>query len=115
MCATHTILPKSLNFELPENAMDDVVYSGGFADVLRCRCGGQEVAVKALRLQGLNLEETKKVSRSWRISLHLPICELIVRFVEVLQGGDHLEIPPTCERVGASGGDHDRESIRHGF
>ena len=44
--------------------MDGVIYSGGFADVMKCKCSGQEVAVKALRLQCLDLEEMRKVSRS---------------------------------------------------
>lgn len=45
------------------NAMDDVQYHGGFADILRCECSGRKVAVKALRPQGLGLPEMRNVSQ----------------------------------------------------
>lgn len=57
------MLPRTLCFELPENATDDVRYRGGFADVLRCECGGREVAAKALRPQAVNLQEMRKVNQ----------------------------------------------------
>ena len=56
------MLPRSLDFELPENAMDYVQYRGGFADVLRCGTGGRLVAVKALRPQ-CGLQEMRRVSQ----------------------------------------------------
>lgn len=63
------MLPASLHFELPESAMDDVLYRGGFADVLKRKCDGREVAVKALRPQGLTLTEMRKASQRWRAFL----------------------------------------------
>ena len=62
MCAGHTLLPGSLNFELPGNTMGDVRYRGGFADVLRRDGHGKDVAVKVLRAHGLSLKEMKNVS-----------------------------------------------------
>ena len=91
--------------------MDDVRYRGGFADVLRCECGGREVAVKALRPQ-VSLEEMRKASHCLRTSLLVLIGECSV---EVLQRGHHLEISPASQRVAVDRGDHDRESICHGF
>jgi hypothetical protein len=114
MCAANNILPKSLHFKLPGGVMDDVQYCGGFSDVLKCECGGREVAVKALRTQGFSLDEMRKVSRNLQSPLPVYIGQTSVRFAEVLQGSNHLEISPTSERVGADGRDHDRESIRHG-
>jgi hypothetical protein len=65
MCAGHTMLPRSLHFELPGNAMDadGALYCGGYADVFRCESGGREVAVKVLRRLSLSSQEIKKVSR----------------------------------------------------
>ena len=62
MCAGHTLLPRSLNFELPGNTMGDVRYRGWFADVLRHDSHGKDVAVKVLQARGLSLEEMKSVS-----------------------------------------------------
>ena len=55
--------------------MDNVQYHGGFADVLRRESGGQEVAVKILRPQGLSLQEMRKVSRYQLASLPARIGE----------------------------------------
>lgn len=63
MCAGHNMLPRSLYFELPGNAVDDVRYHGGFADVLKCEGSGRQVAVKALRPEGRSLQEMRKVSQ----------------------------------------------------
>lgn len=69
MCANHTLLPASLHFELPVDIMGDAQYRSGFANVLRHQCGGQAVAVKALRSHGLTLEEMKSVSSHQLLSL----------------------------------------------
>ena len=63
------MLPGSLHFELPENAMDDddVQSQGGFADVLKREYGGREVAVKVLRLRRLGLEKIRKVNNLDRL------------------------------------------------
>ena len=113
MCATYTTLPRSLHFELPGDAMDDVRYRGGFADVLRCECNGQDIAVKALRPQASS-KEMRRVRQPLRASLSVRTGQLSIRFTEVLQGGHRLEISPTSERTTSDRGDHDRESIRHG-
>ena len=66
MCAGHNLLPRSLHFELPGNAMGDAQYHGGYADVLKRGCGGREVAIKALRARrGLTLEVMRNVSHRW--------------------------------------------------
>jgi len=54
MCAGHTLLPRSLHFELPENQADAETRRGGFADVLKCEYRGRDVAVKALRVYDNN-------------------------------------------------------------
>ena len=108
------MLPRSLHFELPGNAMNDVRYSGGFADVLRCESGGREIAVKILRPQGLSLQEVRRVSQDRRASLPGCISELTVRFPELLQGSHHLEITPASECAAADWGNHDWKSIRYG-
>ena len=64
MCAGHTLLPKSLRFELPGNITGDVRYEGGFADVVKYECDGREVAVKVLRVTRCKLREIMNVSRS---------------------------------------------------
>lgn len=61
-CAGHTLLPRSLRFELPEITTRDVQYRGGSADVLKYESGGREVAVKVLRVQGFSLEDMTNVS-----------------------------------------------------
>ena len=97
------MLPRSLHFELPANAFDDVRYHGGFADVLRCECGGQEVAVKALRLQGHNLQEMRRVSQSLLASLPVRVCELGIFcriFVEKLSLGNPSNIRTCCHWLG---------------
>jgi len=55
------MLPRSLDFELPENAGDTPLFRGGTADVSKYKYGDQEVAVKVLRV-GNNLRVTAKVS-----------------------------------------------------
>lgn len=87
--------------------MDNVQYSGGFADVLRCECGGREVAIKALRPQYFSLQEMRQASEHLRGSLAVSIGKLNVHLVEVLQGSYHLEISQTSECVRASRGGHD--------
>ncbi|KAF9780768.1 kinase-like domain-containing protein [Thelephora terrestris] len=57
MCAGHTLLPKSLHFELPGGTMGDVQYKSGSADVSRRKFGDGAVAIKELRPHGLPLEE----------------------------------------------------------
>lgn len=69
VCANYTMLPRSLHFELPVNAMDNVRYRSGSASVLRGKCNGRELAVKALWPQGLSLQEMKKVSKRLWASL----------------------------------------------
>lgn len=68
MCADYTLLPASLRFGLPVDAVGDAQYHGGSANVLRREYGGQEVAIKALRPHGLTPEEMKNVSRHQFIS-----------------------------------------------
>lgn len=101
------MFPRTLRFELPGDAMDDVRYRGGFADVLRCECGGREVAAKALRPQGISLQGMRKVSQYRQTSPPLRIGGLSPRFVEVLQGSYHMEISQASQRVGTNRGGHD--------
>ena len=64
-CAGHTLLPRSLHFELPENSTGVAEYRGGFADVLKREHRGREVAVKVLRVCGVNCwQEITNVSHS---------------------------------------------------
>ncbi|KAF9789170.1 kinase-like domain-containing protein [Thelephora terrestris] len=56
MCARHSLLPKSLQFELPGGKTGDVRHYGGYADVLKRGCGEREVAIKALRARDPKLE-----------------------------------------------------------
>ena len=48
-CAGHTLLPSSLQIELPDSLMGVALYHGGFGDVWKCEYQGQDVAVKVLR------------------------------------------------------------------
>ncbi|KAF9780780.1 kinase-like domain-containing protein [Thelephora terrestris] len=61
MCLGHTLLPRSLHFELPGDAIGDFQCKGGFADVLKYECHGHEVAVKALRVNAQALQEVTKM------------------------------------------------------
>ena len=54
MCAGHSLLPRSLHFELLEDPMGAVLCRGGSADVSKCEHRGREVAVKALRAHASN-------------------------------------------------------------
>ena len=48
-CAGHNLLPRSLHFELGEDPIGVVLYSGGFGDVWKREYDGRDVAVKVLR------------------------------------------------------------------
>ena len=86
---------------------------GGLSDVRKAVCDGREVAVKVFRVRtGSSLQETQKVSHHRRASLLVCVGELIIPFVEVLQGGHNLEVSPPSEHTTARGGDRDWESIR---
>ncbi|KAF9780778.1 kinase-like domain-containing protein [Thelephora terrestris] len=50
MCASHTLLPRSLHFELPDIGMGELFANGGCADVFKHENRGQWVAVKILRI-----------------------------------------------------------------
>ena len=57
MCAGHTSLPRSLHFELQDDLMGTTFYHGGFADVVKRRYLGREVAVKVLRARNNNTSQ----------------------------------------------------------
>lgn len=62
MCAGHSLLPRSLHFEMPDDPRAVVVCHGGFADVSKREHSGQAVAVKVLRLRSNNnLQEMTNV------------------------------------------------------
>ena len=50
MCASHTLLPGSLQIELCDNPTSIALYRGGYGDVSKRDYEGQEVAVKVLRI-----------------------------------------------------------------
>ena len=50
-CASHTLLPRSLHFELHGDPVGIPSYGGGFGDVWKREHRGKEVAVKVLRLR----------------------------------------------------------------
>ena len=63
-CAGHTLLPRSLHFELHDDPTSVVLYRGGFADALKREYRGREVAVKTLRIHDNNgLQGITSVSR----------------------------------------------------
>ena len=115
MCAGHTLLPGSLNFELPGDTMGDVRYRGWFADVLRREYHGKHVAVKVLQARGLSLEEMKGVSLYKQVPTLVRVGELSAPFTEVLQGSYNLEFSSPSECAASARGDHDGEKVRHGF
>ena len=115
MCAGHTLLPGSLNFELPGNTMGDVRYRGWFADVLRRDSHGKDVAVKVLQARGLSLEEMKSVSLHKQTPTLVHVGELSAPFAEVLQGSYNLEFSSPSECAATARGDHGGEPVRHGF
>lgn len=84
MCAGHTLLPSSLRFELPEGTMGAAQYRGGSADVLKRKCGGRDVAVKALRARGISSEGMRNVSHRWFAYILVRVDELIISLVEIL-------------------------------
>ena len=49
MCAGHTLLPRSLHFELHGDQAGVVLCHGGFGDVSKREYLGRQVAVKVLR------------------------------------------------------------------
>jgi hypothetical protein len=107
MCARHSLLPKSLQFELPGGKTGDVRHYGGYADVLKRGCGEREVAIKALRARDPKLEALTNVSQHWSDVMHAHVNVLTVRFVEVLQGGYSLEISSASQHIAAPRGDND--------
>lgn len=78
MCACHSLLPRSLHFELDGDTMDAVLYRGGFADVLKREHRGREVAVKALRIRDTDdLRDISSVGHFY--SLHMSADDLTWR------------------------------------
>ena len=53
-CAGHTLLPRSLDFELHGDPVGDPLHGGGYGDVWKREHCGREVAVKVLRLRSKN-------------------------------------------------------------
>ena len=63
MCASHTLLPGSLQIELCDNPTSVALYRGGYGDVYKREYEGQEVAVKALRIYvSSDLQKITRVS-----------------------------------------------------
>ena len=63
MCAGCTLLPTSMQLELPGNTMGNIQGQGGFGIVSKSEYRGREVAVKALlSRRGLGSHEMSKVS-----------------------------------------------------
>ena len=50
MCASNTLLPRSLRIELCDDPTSVALFRGGFGDVYRRRYQGRDVAVKVLRI-----------------------------------------------------------------
>ena len=48
-CASHALLPRSLQVEIDDSLMGVPVCRGGFGDVRKCEYQGQHIAVKVLR------------------------------------------------------------------
>jgi len=69
------MIPSSLYFKLPENAVDTPLFRGGTADVSKYKYGDREVAVKVLRVYN-NLRVTTKASTG---GAHIPLDELANR------------------------------------
>ena len=66
MCAGHTLLPRSLRIELRDNPPGVALYRGGFGDVWMSEYGGQDVAVKVLRMYtNSDLPKITRVSHRW--------------------------------------------------
>ena len=88
MCTSHTLLPRSLHFELPRVSWNShPTYSGGFANVFKREDHGREVAVKILRIykdKGFLSSEVLDVGcRCW-VCVHVGIDELSRPFAEIL-------------------------------
>jgi len=67
MCARHTLLPRSLHFEIPEDPTAVVLYHSGFADVSKREHRGQAIAVKVLRPRnGNGLQDMTNVG-DWHV------------------------------------------------
>ncbi|KAF9780762.1 kinase-like domain-containing protein [Thelephora terrestris] len=85
-CAGHSLLPRSLHFELPGGTLGDVKYNSGHADVSKREYGGREVAIKALRPRaGVSLQDmTNRFCKeviTWKALQHpnvLPILGVIM-------------------------------------
>ena len=109
MCAGHTMLPRSLHFELPENITGDVRCQGGFADVVKYEYGGRQVAVKVLRVTECRLREIMNVSRCVWVSRSLRVLPdpALNNIAELLQGGHRLEKSPASECSTAAWGSYD--------
>ena len=71
MCAGHTLLPKSLHFELDGDLVGVPLYRGGFGHVWKREYRGREVAVKVLQAHrhGGSRDITKVSDRWAEISL----------------------------------------------
>jgi hypothetical protein len=63
MCAGHYLLPRSLQIEVGYDPSGVALCRGGFADVWKGNYGGQEVAVKVLRIYAdSDLQKITRVS-----------------------------------------------------
>lgn len=83
----------------------DALYHGGFGDVWKGEYGGQDVAVKVIRIYSQSeLQRVINVGlRPCPITAH---SVLIASYVEILQGSRDVEIPQTSEHPATNRSDN---------
>ena len=111
-CGYHALLPGALKVPVCYDRNCDVLYRSGYADVRKGRYRGEDVAVKVIRTYS-NDELQQVISVGCSTSVYHV---LITKFyIEVLQRGCDVEIPPTSKCPAADWSIDVRESVRNGI
>ena len=114
MCGHHARLPKALKIPICYDRTSVAQCRGGFADVWKGEHCGRDVAVKVLRTYSNS--DLKKIISVGPGCVPFPCVDVLTRpYIEVLQRGRDVEIPPASKRTIPSGSDDDRGSVRNGI
>ena len=111
-CGNRALLPSNLNISVRYDQTSNALYRGGYADVWKGECGGQDVAVKVIRTYS-NDELRKIISVSTPPLLVDHLWKIF--YLEILQRGCVMEISSTPERSTIDRGINVGESVHDGI